>query len=304
LRPMIRLGTRGSKLALAQAHFVTDRLCALGAEVEVTIITTAGDRATSSPPDSGITGIFVKELEAALLEGSIDIAVHSLKDMTVMLPDGLTLGAVLARGSPYDALVSRERGLGVDDLPEGACVGTSSPRRRAQLLHYRPDLRVSPLRGNIDTRLRKLDAGEFDAIVVAHAGLERLDMQDVRPSVIPPDVCLPAPGQGALALEMRDRDGEVADLVCALEDAATCACVTAERAFLRALGGGCHAAVGALARHEGEGLRLEGCVASADGAVLMFSEAEGSLADAEGVGIVCAEELIAGGARSLIEGNE
>jgi len=298
---VIRLGTRGSKLALAQSRVVAEQLERLGAEVEIKIVTTTGDRCASGPPDTSTTGIFVKELETALLDGGIDLAVHSLKDMTTTLPEGLRLGAVLARGSPFDALISRERGLGLDDLPEAARVGTSSPRRRAQLLHYRPDLRVPSLRGNVDTRLRKLDAGEFDAVVVAHAGLERLGVEDARPWVIPPEVCLPAPGQGALAVEIRTEDGDMASLVEPLDDSATRACVTAERAFLRALGGGCRAAVGALARIEGEMLHLDGAVASPDGKRLLRGAFEGDSARADAVGQALARDFQQRGAAALIE---
>lgn len=298
---VIRLGTRGSKLALAQSRLVAEQLERLGAEVEIKVVTTAGDHAASTPPESNTTGIFVKELETALLDGGIDLAVHSLKDMTTTLPDGLKLGAVVARGSPLDALISRQRGLRVDDVPKGARVGTSSPRRRAQLLHYRPDLEMLPLRGNVDTRLAALDAGGFDAVVLAHAGLVRLGMVDARAWVIPPEICLPAPGQGALAVEIRAEDGKVASLVESLDDGAARASVTAERAFLRALGAGCRAAVGALARAEGGALHLDGAVASADGKRLLRGSVEGDSATADAVGGALARDLQRRGAAALIE---
>jgi len=298
---MIRLGTRGSKLALAQARLVADRLAGLGANVEIVVVTTTGDRSTSSLPDSSATGIFVKELEAELARGNMDLAVHSLKDLPTDVPEGLTLAAVPARGSALDALVCRQRGMTLDDLAPGARVGTSSPRRRAQILHYRRDLEMRPVRGNLDTRLRKLDAGEFEAIVVAHAGLERLELSETLPHVLAPEVCLPAPGQGALALEIRADDGRAAELVQALDDADTCACVTAERALLKALGGGCRAAVGALAQVRGGALRLDGVVADTDGRRLLRGAVEGTPRDAQALGAALARDLQERGAGALIE---
>jgi len=298
---MIRLGTRGSKLARAQSRLVAERLALLGAEVETVVITTSGDRATSTPPDSNATGIFVKEIEAELLGGGIDLAVHSLKDMPTEAPAGLALAAVLARASALDALICRERGMTIDELPAGARVGTSSPRRRAQMLHYRGDLKVEPLRGNVDTRLRRLDAGDFDAIVLAHAGLERLEISGARPYVIPAAICLPPPGQGALAVQIRSDDERAASLVRPLDDADTHACVLAERALLKALGGGCRAAVGALARTDDGGLKLAGMVASPDGAQLLRGTVQGSPDKSEALGRALASDLRSQGAGALIE---
>ncbi|HUT74963.1 MAG TPA: hydroxymethylbilane synthase [Armatimonadota bacterium] len=298
---MMRLGTRGSKLALAQSRRVAEALGRLGAEVTLATITTSGDRAVMTPPAPNATGLFVKELETALRERRIDLAVHSLKDLTTVLPPGLILGAVLPRDSALDALVCRERGRRLDDLPRRARVGTSSPRRRAQLLHYRSDLQVSPLRGNVDTRLRRLDGGAFDAIVLARAGLTRLGLEQAQPWDIPPEICLPAPGQGALVVEIRDDDAPTAMLVAALDDPPTRACVTAERRFLQALGGGCHAAVGALARSEGDMILLTGAVASPDGRELLRASTQGALTAAVELGESLARELQGRGADALIE---
>jgi hydroxymethylbilane synthase len=298
---MIRLGTRGSKLALAQSGLIAERLRGLGIEVETVVITTAGDRATSTRPDTNAVGIFVKELEAGLLAGHIDLAVHSLKDMPTDLPDGLALGAIASRGPALDALVARPRGNTLDGLPQGAKVGTSSPRRRAQIMHYRDDLNISPVRGNVDTRLRKLDAGEFDAIVLAYAGLERLGLGELEPYVIPPEICLPAPGQGALAIEIRADDAQVADVLRPIDDADTRACVTAERAFLHGLGGGCRAAVGALADVIRGIMHLDGVVASPDGDRLIRGTAEGAPDGAAALGQMLAVDLQKRGADALIE---
>ncbi|UCH35813.1 MAG: hydroxymethylbilane synthase [Armatimonadota bacterium] len=298
---MIRLGTRGSKLALAQAESVADVLTREGAQVEIVIITTTGDRSSSAPTGSA-TGIFVKELETELLRRRIDLAAHSLKDMPTDLPAGLALGAVLRRASALDALVSRDRGTAIHNLPHEAGIGTSSPRRSAQLLAYRRDLDVRPVRGNVDTRLRKLDAGEFDAIVLAQAGLERLGLAaDTRPYVIPPGICLPAPGQGAVAVEVRGDDERMAELLQPLEDAETRACVTAERAFLKALGGGCRAPVGALGTMSANGLRIEGVVVSPDGKDVVRGARDGAADDALAVGQALARDLQERGAGALIE---
>jgi hydroxymethylbilane synthase len=298
---MMRLGTRGSKLALAQSRRVAEALGRLGAEVALATITTRGDRAVMTPPAPNSSGLFVKELETALRERRIDLAVHSLKDLTTVLTPGLILGAVLVRDSALDALVCRERGMRLDDLSRGARVGTSSPRRRAQLLHYRSDLQVSPLRGNVDTRLRRLDDGAFDAIVLARAGLTRLGLEQAQPWDLPPEICLPAPGQGALVIEIRDHDAPTAALVAALDDPPTRACVTAERGFLRTLGGGCHAAVGALARSEGDTILLTGAVASPDGRELLRASTQGALTAAVELGESLARELQGRGADALIE---
>lgn len=298
---MIRLGTRGSKLALAQSQLIAERLRRAGVAVEIVVITTTGDRSSSTPPDSNATGIFVKELEAELLAGGIDLAVHSLKDMPTELPLGLALAAIPARGPALDALVSHPRGMTVDDLPPGGRIGTASPRRRAQLLNYRRDLQVQPLRGNVDTRLRKLDAGQFDAVVLAHAGLVRVGATAAAPKAIPADICLPAPGQGALAVEIRAGDSRAAKVVEPLDDAAARAAVTAERSFLRALGGGCRAAVGALAEVIGGALYLDGVVADPDGERLLRGAVEGRPGAAEELGQALAAELQERGAAALIE---
>lgn len=296
---MMRLGTRSSTLALAQAQIVAESLRARGVEVEVIPITTTGDR-VGLPAAGGLTGVFVKELETALVGGRIDVAVHSLKDMPLAQPEGLRIGAVIERASPLDALVCRTPGGGLDGLRAGAGVGTSSPRRRAQLLHHRPDLLMRSVSGNVDTRLRKLEGGEFEAIVVALAGLQRLGRDDARAGPIPADICLPAPGQGAIAVEMRADDDCVRAHLAALDDAPTRACVIAERACLQGLGGGCQAAVGALARVDGGEIVLQAVVADAAGVTVIRGEKSGPFANPLRLGEELAGELLARGAAALI----
>jgi hydroxymethylbilane synthase len=264
---VLRIGTRGSQLALTQTGMVADAIAAATPSVtcELVRITTTGDvRRTESLPDIGGKGLFTQELETALLAGEIDLAVHSLKDLPVELPAGLCLGAVPERAPAADALISAS-GAPLADLPAGAVVGTSSPRRAAQLLHARPDLSIAPIRGNLDTRLRKLSDGNYDAIVLAMAGLVRLGMADRVTQVLPWDVMLPAPGQGALGLESRADDARVADLLAPIHHASTARCVAAERGVLEALGGGCSLPFGAIAEQAGDGLRLRAILFGPDG---------------------------------------
>jgi len=272
----LRIGTRGSKLALAQTHWVADRLrdAHPGLDIETRVIGTRGDatQAANVPLSSfGEKGIFAKELETALLAGEIDLAVHSMKDLEHTLPDGLVIAAVPPREDPRDALI----GSTLDTLPLGARVGTGSVRRRALLLSRRPDLQLLEIRGNIDTRLRKWREGRYDAICLAVAGLNRLGLQENIAEILDPDWFTPDPGQGALAIEARLGDRRVRDYLLQLDDAVSSANVAAERAFLRAISGGCKTPIGALAKGYGWGMDTKGMVASPDGKVILRSETWG-----------------------------
>jgi len=248
----LRIGTRGSALALWQANHVSARLAELhGIQGELVRIRTSGDHfQTGSVALVGTKGVFIKELEDALLAGTIDLAVHSMKDVPTEIPSGLAFPAITRREDPRDCLVSHS-GSRLSDLPAGARVGTSSLRRQAQLRHYRPDLQMLDLRGNVDTRLRKVAAGEFDAIVLALAGVKRLGASDKVTEILTTEMMLPAVGQGALGIETRSDDRETSNLVAGLDDAETRACVTAERSLMRELEGGCQVPLGALARFLG-----------------------------------------------------
>jgi hydroxymethylbilane synthase len=302
----IILGTRGSALAVRQTQFVAAAVqrAAPAARVAVKTITTRGDRARHVPLAAlGGTGVFVKELEDALLDGRIDAAVHSLKDLPTQTADGLIIAAVPAREDSRDALLSRE-GRTFWSLRNGSRVGTSSPRRRAQLLHLRRDLDVLDLRGNLDTRLRRLDEGRYDAILLAAAGLLRLELADRITETLPFSAMLPAAGQGALAIQIRAADGHLRRLLRALDDAATRRAVGAERAFLRQIGGGCHAPVGAHASLARDHLELEGCIAAPDGTKLLRDWIEGDAARAEELGVALAERLLRQGGAEVVCGTE
>jgi hydroxymethylbilane synthase len=295
-RPL-RIGTRGSPMALYQAELVRDRLRAahpgLATEgaVELVPIRTTGDRVqTRLLAEIGGKGLFTKEIEEALLHRRIDLAVHSLKDMETFLPPGLAIGCVLKRDDPRDALVARG-GSALADLPRGARIGTASLRRRAQLLRRRPDFAIAPIRGNVNTRLGKLDAGEFDALVLALCGLERLGMADLASEVLSAEAMLPAVGQGALAVECRGADDEVRTLLAPLHDPPTAACVTAERAMLAALDGSCHTPIAGLATIVDDGLRLDALLLSPDGTAERRGQASGSVADAQAIGTELGERL-------------
>jgi len=264
---ILRIGTRASQLALTQTGMMAAAIAAAtpGVSCELVHITTTGDvRRTESLPDIGGKGLFTQELEDALLAGDIDLAVHSLKDLPVALPDGLCVGAIPERAPAADALISAS-GAPLAELPVGAVVGTSSPRRAAQLLEARPDLSIAPIRGNLDTRLRKLVDGNYDAIVLAMAGLVRLGLADRVTQALPWDVMLPAPGQGALGIETRIDDARVAGLLAPIHHEATAQCVTAERGVLDALGGGCSLPLGTLAEVTADGFRLRAILFAADG---------------------------------------
>lgn len=290
----LRVGTRGSALALAQTGLMVDRLRDLGHDVETVTIKTEGDRAQKDRSMMLGRGAFVKNLERALLDGEIDLAVHSAKDMPTEAVPGTVIVALPEREDPRDALVSRG-GERLEDLPSGARVGTESPRRRAFLLLFRDDLEVAPIRGNVDTRLAKLDAGEYDALVVATAGLVRLGRAERIVERLDPGRMLPAVGQGALAIQMRDGD-PLADPVRGLDDPATRAAVVAERAFLRAMGGGCKAPFAALAR-VGEGrLSIDGAALQPDGRMILRDRLDGSPESGESLGRRLAESLLSKGA--------
>lgn len=301
------IGTRGSKLALRQAEWVKSRLEAAhpGLEIQMKIITTRGDRIGDLPlPKLGQQGkgIFIKELEEEMLAGLIDLAVHSLKDLPTELPEGLHIGAICEREEPRDALVARPGINSFRELPKGARVGTSSLRRKAQALALRPDLALEPARGNVDTRLRKLDEGLYDAIILAAAGLIRLGQADRATELLSPQIMLPAIGQGALAIETRRDDQAINSLVRALDHAETRLACQAERAFLAGLGGGCLVPIAALASIEGERLKLDGLVASPDGSKVVRGQKSGPMREAETIGKQLAEELLGRGAAELLSG--
>jgi hydroxymethylbilane synthase len=295
------LGTRGSPLARWQADWVREALARALPDLpaEIRVIRTAGDREASLPLDAlPGKGFFVKEIEEALLERRIDLAVHSVKDLPSELPGGLVLGAVPVRDDPRDVLCSQD-GADLDGLPEGARVGTGSPRRAAQILARRPDLRIEPIRGNVDTRVRRLREGRVDALVLAAAGLRRLGI-DVPHVPLPPEVSLPAVGQGALGIEVRAGDDRVRAAVARIDDPATAAAVRAERRFLAALGGGCRVPIAALAEVAGDRLRLRGAVASPDGSRLLRREVEGAAAAPEAAGEALARRCLADGAAAIL----
>ena len=298
------IATRGSRLALAQAEWVRTRIASRHPEleIEVLMVRTKGDRILDAPlAEIGGKGLFVKEIEEALLDMRADLAVHSMKDVPTLIPDGLVIGAVPSRADRRDALIARQR-LGLDDLSEGARIGTASLRRAAQILGLRPDIEILPMRGNVDTRMRKLESGEVEAIVLAAAGLARLGLDHENVRLLPMDIILPAVGQGALAVEIRADDPRVAGLVEFLNDSHTEREVHAERAFLRRLEGGCQIPIAATADLEDRGMRLRGFVGSVDGRRSVRRQACRDRSDPEGLGIALAEEILAaGGAEILAE---
>ena len=293
----LRIGSRGSALARWQAEHVKGRLEAKGHAVSIEIITTTGDRTAGRLESVGGKGAFLKEIEEALLAGTVDLAVHSLKDVPVELPEGLRLSAIRERADPRDALVSRP-GATLAQLPAGARIGTTSLRRRAQILSARPDLEIADLRGNVDTRLRRLADGDFDAIVIATAGITRLGRGAEITERLDPGLVLPAPGQGAIALECRVGDEAVASALAPLGDEPTARAVSAERALLAGLGGGCNVPLGAYAVPEGKELWLRALVASPEGAVVIRADGRGG--GAEALGRRVADELRSRGAADLL----
>ena len=291
----IIIGTRSSKLALWQAEYVKNCLEKEYPEltVELKLMTTKGDKILDAPlAKIGGKGLFTKELEMDMLAGGIDIAVHSLKDMPTEVPEGLVISAITKRFDPGDAVVSPSYQT-FDKLPQGAKVGTSSLRRKAQLLHARPDLSIQDLRGNVNTRLRKLEEEHFDAIILAVAGLKRLGFGDRITDILPQTMVLPAVGQGALAIETRADDAKVRELIGFLNDPETARCATAERAFLGRVEGGCQVPVGVYATPAGAGkLQVEAVIASLDGVRLYRDRIDGRTADAEDLGIQLADRLL------------
>ena len=331
----LTLGTRGSQLALFQAHAVASLLQSrAGVACEIVVIRTSGDRLAEAPlSEVGGKRLFVKEIEDALLEGRIDLAVHSSKDMPAVLPAGLMLGAVLPRADARDAVVlpivagalrgtrptSEEGTRGTSEyvgrvprsgpaeleeivrrLGPSPRIGTSSVRRTAQLARVFPGARFAPIRGNLDTRLRKVDAGEFDALVLAAAGLIRLGHERRISVALPPDACVPAPGQGIIAVEVREDDGKTTSVVKQINDPVALSALTAERAVVTRLGGGCQMPIGAYASESAEGLTLTAIVISVDGSKTARADAHGPLGDAALVGTRAAEELLARGAGEIL----
>ena len=302
-RSTVVLGTRGSKLAVQQSEWVQAQLHALAPHVTVTLrrIQTSGDKILDVPlAQIGGKGLFVKEIEEALLSCEIDLAVHSMKDVPTELPEGLAILCVPPREDPRDALISRD-GKSFMDLPRGARIGTSSLRRQSQLLYARPDLTIAMLRGNLDTRLRKLREGQFDAIVLAAAGLRRLDWAHEITEYLDPKISLPAIGQGALGIEGRRDDRLICSLLNGLNHAASMTAVLAERALLHRLQGGCQVPIAAHATVVGIGVRLEGLVSSVDGKELLRDTVEGTIQDPESIGIQLAERLLARGGDRILQ---
>lgn len=300
---MFAIATRGSALALWQAHHVEAELnaSAAGTEIRLEIIRTTGDRITNVPLSQiGDRGLFTRELDAALLDGRADCAVHSLKDIPTLLPDGLKIAAILRRDDPRDAWIARDRTTTIDLLPAGARVGTSSLRRRAILLASRPDLAVVDVRGNLDTRLDKLYGGEYDAMILALAGMRRLDRESDVTAPLDAPVWLPAPGQGAIAVVVRANDENAIARVAPLNDAATEIAVRAERSLLRTLEGGCQVPIGALARMDGDTIQLAALVASIDGTIVLRRSLSGSAHEPESLGQRLAREMVDAGADEIL----
>jgi hydroxymethylbilane synthase len=302
----VKIGTRGSQLALWQAHWVKSQIEKHhpGIEVEITIISTKGDRVLDvSLPKLGEQGkgLFTKELEDAIFERRVDLAVHSLKDLPTELPDGLGIGAICEREDVCDALVARASVKSFAALPCRSVIGTSSLRRQAQLCRARPDLVIEPVRGNVDTRLRKLDEGSFDAIVLAAAGLNRLGHADRITEYFSEDFMLPAVGQGALAIETRADDAVVNEIVNSLDHQATRLACSAERAFLKGLGGGCLVPIAAHAKIEAGLIDLAGLVASPDGSEALYDRQTGPSSDAEAIGQRLADEMLSRGADRILK---
>lgn len=306
------IGTRGSQLALWQANWVKDQLAAAGHEISIKIIKTSGDKLQSYPPDQplpasmaqvvaevGTKGLFIKEIEEALLTGQVDLAVHSLKDLPTIMPPGLTLAAVPPREDARDAFISKD-GRSFEALPAGARVGTSSPRRQAQIRGLRPDLELAPMRGNLTTRLRKLEQGDSAALVLAAAGLHRLGLRERITGYFSFEQVCPAVGQGALAIEIRQDHTDLVRAVMPLDDPPTHRAVSAERALLRRLGGGCQVPIAGHAGIVNDLLQLRGVVASLDGVRVIRASSAGPQSEAESLGTIVAEDLLKQGAREIL----
>jgi hydroxymethylbilane synthase len=300
---MMVIGSRGSALALAQTNQIKDRICSQFPDlaVSIKIIRTSADKDTTTSIRSGSSiGVFVKELEQALRKREIDIAVHSMKDLPTKLMDGLQIAAIPEREDARDALI----GGGAQDLsqlPAGACVGTGSVRRQAQLLALRPDLRVKDIRGNLDTRFNKLRNGDYDAIILACAGLNRLGYQDRISTVLNYNQILPAPGQGALAIETRRDDLQATELTAFLNHAPTAVAVSAERSFLQRMGGGCNVPVAVLAEIDGDTLHINGLAATPDGRTIVRDHIQGDVGSADEAGIALADRILARGGKAILD---
>ncbi|WP_065995174.1 hydroxymethylbilane synthase [Acinetobacter defluvii] len=299
----LKIATRQSPLAMWQAEHIRDRLEALHPHISVELVTfvTQGDKILDTPlAKIGGKGLFVKELEAALLDGRADLAVHSMKDVPMQLPEGLELAVICEREDPFDAFVSNQYEK-FEDLPHGAKLGTSSLRRKCQVLKQRPDLEVIDLRGNVGTRLSKLDAGQYDAIILASSGLKRLGLDERIRHTLAPEISLPAVGQGALGLECRRDDQEVLDLILPLMHHETNVCVRAERAFNAYLEGGCQVPIAGYATLDGQTIQLEGRVGSPDGQTLLVQQVQGHADQAEQLGVQLGKALLALGAGDLLK---
>jgi hydroxymethylbilane synthase len=302
----LRIGSRGSQLALWQANHISTLLRERGHEVEIEIIHTTGDKITDVPlamvgAKGGLgKGVFTKEIEDALAAGRVDLAVHSLKDLPTELAAGFEIAVITEREDPRDAFCSRYFS-DIEDLPKNARVGTSSLRRQAQLKAIRPDLEIHPLRGNVDTRLRKLERGEYDAVILASAGLKRLGKTELMKRIIPAEIMCPAAGQGALAIEIRKGDGTTRECVGFLNDAASRVATTCERALLNSLGGGCQVPIGAFAEKRDGKLHLDAIVAAPDGSKLLRESREGDLSDPENLGNAVGGSLIRRGGDKILD---
>jgi hydroxymethylbilane synthase len=300
----IRIATRQSRLALWQTEYVADTLRRAhpGIDIEIIPMTTRGDEILDrSLAKVGGKGLFIKELETAMMEGRADIAVHSMKDVPWDMPEGMTIGAVLQRADPGDAIAARKNGASLSALPEGARVGTSSLRRQAQISNARPDLRIGPVRGNVETRLRKLDQGEFDAVILAAAGLKRLGLGERITGRLTMDECLPAVGQGIIGIECREQDQAILEALRIVEHAGTRRCINAERSLARELGASCESPIAAFGElREGE-LFVRGVVAMPDGSRVIRAMVRGSAADGHELGRELAADLRAQGAGELLE---
>lgn len=303
MKKQLRIGTRGSQLALWQANWIKETLVRKNPDLDVEIvkIKTTGDKILDVPlAKVGGKGLFVKEIETALLDNSVDLAVHSMKDVPTLLPDGLKIVAISEREDPRDVIISKE-GRTLAQLQEGARIGTSSLRRQAQLAGYRPDLVMEPLRGNINTRLKKLRDGQYDAIVLAYAGVKRLGWEGEVTQVLDTDIMLPAIGQGALGIEARGDDPGTLERILFLNHSETSLCVRVERAFLHRLEGGCQVPIAAYATTDNGTVTLTGLVAGVDGEKLIRMEVRSDEASAEEAGLSLAEQILDSGGREILE---
>lgn len=303
-KKIVKVGSRESALAMWQTEFVIQRLEEKTNDYifEIVPIKTKGDKILDvALAKVGDKGLFTKELEQAMLDGEIDLAVHSMKDMPTVIVEGLTIAAILKRHDPHDVMVAIPEITSFDALPEGAKVGTSSLRRRAQLLHIRPDLDIHDIRGNLNTRMRKMADEHFDALILAAAGVERLGWSDKITEKLSYDICLPAVSQGAIGVECRADDAEILALTALIHDEATAVCVKAERALLKTLEGGCQVPIGALAEIQGEQLYLRGIVGSLNGTILLKDQETGSIETPEQIGITLAQRFLDNGAQQILD---